>query len=83
MKVQKRPITVDAWHYEGDKMLPGLCTNTCPFEGSETALPHIHTLEGTHMVTVGDWIIRGIKGEYYPCKPDIFSATYDILPEAK
>lgn len=35
------------------------------------------TLEGVMTVSVGDWIIRGIKGEYYPCKDDIFVATYD------
>lgn len=35
------------------------------------------TLEGVHIVTPGDWIIQGIKGEIYPCKPDIFEATYE------
>jgi hypothetical protein len=39
----------------------------------------IKTLEGEHVVTVGDYIIKGIKGEYYPCKPDIFEATYEIV----
>ena len=34
-------------------------------------------LEGAHEVTFGDWIIQGIKGEIYPCKPDIFEATYE------
>lgn len=37
----------------------------------------IHTLEGTMTADPGDWIIRGIKGELYPCKPDIFEATYE------
>lgn len=37
----------------------------------------IHTLEGDHRAGVSDWIIRGVKGELYPCKPDIFAATYD------
>lgn len=37
----------------------------------------INTLEGAHWVSPGDWVIRGVKGEYYPCKPDIFEATYD------
>ena len=37
----------------------------------------IKTLEGEHVATVGDYIIKGIKGEYYPCKPDIFEATYE------
>lgn len=44
---------------------------------------HVHgwidTLEGGHIVCPGDWIITGIEGEYYPCKPDIFEKTYDIV----
>lgn len=36
----------------------------------------IHTLEGNHKANIGDWIIQGIKGEFYPCKPDIFEKTY-------
>lgn len=37
----------------------------------------IDTLEGTMRANYGDWIIKGVKGEFYPCKPDIFDATYD------
>lgn len=37
----------------------------------------IDTLEGGHIVCPGDWIIKGVKGEFYPCKPDIFEATYE------
>ena len=37
----------------------------------------IATLEGAMRCEVGDWIIRGVKGEFYPCKPDIFEATYE------
>ena len=37
----------------------------------------IHTLEGTMMANAGDWIIKGVKGELYPCKPDIFEMTYE------
>lgn len=40
---------------------------------------NIHTLEGTMRADVGDWIIRGVKGEFYPCKPDIFEATYEAV----
>lgn len=39
----------------------------------------IDTLEGVHIVCPGDWVITGIKGERYPCKPDIFAATYDVV----
>ena len=37
----------------------------------------IGTLEGDHLASQGDWIIRGVKGELYPCKPEIFAATYE------
>lgn len=39
----------------------------------------IKTLEGTMKADIGDWIITGVKGEQYPCKPDIFEATYDLV----
>lgn len=39
----------------------------------------IPTLEGTMTASPGDWIIRGVKGEFYPCKPDIFDATYEAV----
>jgi len=41
----------------------------------------IDTLEGGHNVCPGDWIITGVKGEHYPCKPDIFEATYELVEE--
>jgi len=47
----------------------------CKSEGR--AVPYIRTLEGNHMITKGDYIITGIKGERYPCKSDIFIMTYD------
>jgi hypothetical protein len=37
----------------------------------------IRTLEGDHTASMGDWVIKGIKGEFYPCKPDIFEMTYE------
>lgn len=48
----------------------------------DTALElFIDTLEGTHYVSVGDYIIRGVQGELYPCKPDIFRETYEEVEE--
>lgn len=47
--------------------------------------PHqmlVHTLEGTMTASLGDWIIRGVQGEFYPCKPDIFEQTYEEVPNA-
>jgi hypothetical protein len=49
---------------------------TPPFRFADGAI-YIKTLEGEMRVDAGDWIIRGIKGEFYPCKPDIFAATYE------
>lgn len=46
-------------------------------EGTGDGTVSIGTLEGQHLVSWGDWIIRGVKGELYPCKPDIFEATYE------
>lgn len=45
--------------------------------------PHLEiaTLEGNHKAVVGDWIIKGVKGELYPCKPDIFAQTYEPAEE--
>ena len=41
--------------------------------------PHVHTLEGFHTASAGDWTIRGVQGECYPCKPDIFAVTYEAV----
>lgn len=49
--------------------------------GSPEGLPYIEipTLEGVMQANVGDWIIKGVNGEFYPCKPDIFAKTYDVV----
>jgi|SRR6185503_17918888 len=52
------------------------CGKTMHFHG------WIDTLEGGHVVCPGDWVITGVKGENYPCKPDIFSATYEPVDES-
>ncbi|MDP2361979.1 MAG: hypothetical protein Q8O14_14720 [bacterium] len=76
MKFRKKPVVIDAvqWFKMGDhqKVVPDPRGN-----------PIIDTLEGPHLVTVGDWIITGIQGETYPCKPDIFEATYEAVEGAK
>lgn len=43
----------------------------------------IATLEGAMKVSLGDWVIKGVKGEFYPCKPDIFEMTYEAVAEQK
>lgn len=47
-------------------------------KGAPHVIMKIHTLEGDHECTVGDFIIKGVNGEFYPCKPDIFEKTYEL-----
>ena len=78
---RKKPVTIVAvqWHVFGDHPQVKFLPSNHPAQNSEMAdkLGWIETLEGGHVVTPGDWIIKGVKGEFYPCKPDIFEATYD------
>ena len=62
-----------AWNLE--RGIPGSLYPTTPSTSCGTLT--IATLEGEHLVSWGDWIIQGVKGELYPCKPDIFEATYE------
>lgn len=59
---------------------PERCPETEPTGGSPAVI-EIETLEGTMTASAGDWIIRGVQGEHYPCKPDIFDATYEEAPD--
>jgi hypothetical protein len=77
----KKPVTIEAIQYDGTngddikRFTQGGCylDVTTP----HTPLFMIRTLEGEHVASIGDFIIKGIKGEFYPCKPDIFAATYE------
>ena len=76
MKFRKKPVVIEAEQYIAEKHEPkGLCWEL----GHGFDCPHIHTLEGCYLVADGDWIITGIKGERYPCKPDIFEMTYEPM----
>ena len=81
-KFTKKPVEIEAVEWNGDNIsemtafLNGGAGKFC--FGS---LIEIKTLEGTMTAKIGDWVIKGVKGEFYPCKPDIFAATYDpVLP---
>jgi len=54
-------------------------SDTCGEQGPLYIALTIPTLEGDHIALHGDWIIKGVKGEFYPCKPDIFEATYEAV----
>ena len=71
MKFRKKPVVIEAtqWFSMGDH--PAVRKQFAPGVGC------IDTLEGAFIVMPGDWIITGVKGEHYPCKPDIFEMTYE------
>jgi len=76
-KFRKRPVVVEAIQYDGFHIgkLNDFCGSSIfvPVGGS----PFIRTLEGDLTISKGDWVIKGVKGEFYPCKPDVFEATYE------
>jgi hypothetical protein len=77
VQFRKRPIVIDAQQWFPDNSILsgydalGVEYTVCDYS--------IQTLEGPMRVTPGDWIITGVKGEKYPCKPDIFTLTYEPI----
>ena len=92
MKFRKKPVVIEAWKWEGEP-----CREKWPawleqyrYLGRKAlevwtkdiiSSLTIPTLEGDMCAAPGDWIILGVKGEIYPCKPDIFALTYEPAPE--
>jgi hypothetical protein len=81
MKYRKKPVVIEAIQFK-DRNLGEICN----FVGKEnmvvaSTLPHITivTLEGKMKAQPNDFIIKGVKGEFYPCKPDIFEMTYEMV----
>ncbi len=82
-KFKKKPIEVEAWLFKDHKS----CFDRFKKMGIPIKYDYQHspdncfipTLEGNMYISDGDWVIKGIKGEFYPCKPDIFEATYDYI----
>ena len=80
-KYRKRPIIIEAICFIGnDKEIMDFCPTARDLEDTKPNLI-IPTLEGDHLVSVGDFVIKGIKGEFYPCKPDIFEQTYELIDD--
>lgn len=88
MKFRKKPVIIEAIQFTGINhreilsfIYPALSEDA--LHGAEIMnLPIIiETLEGSMTATTGDWIIKGVKGEFYPCKPDIFKQTYEKVEE--
>jgi hypothetical protein len=79
MKFRKKPIVIEAVQFTG-KFTPIMAF--CPDAHMESGEVVIRTREGDMHASLGDWIIKGVKGEFYPCKPDIFDATYErVAPD--
>ena len=80
---RKKPVEVEATQHRSNVETVAWMET---FVGKGNAPVHsqpilgIHTLEGVVYASLGDWIIRGVQGEFYPCKPDIFEATYEPVP---
>jgi len=81
MKFRKKPVVVEAEQWLGwnlsELVLFGL-TGAYIVNNNQLQVP---TLEGGHIASVGDWIIKGVHGEFYPCKPDIFEQTYEEVKD--
>lgn len=83
MKFRKRPVVIDAVQWKGYNVKE--CVNHCEsiiFNHFPNAtILMIPTLEGNMSCEIDDWIIRGVNGEFYPCKPDVFEKTYEAVNE--
>lgn len=87
-KYRKKPVVIEAVQHFNDMgtdtaILPMWLIDAC-VKGivyAKEDKTYIHTLEGEHLVNDGDYIIQGVQGELYPCKPDIFEATYEKVLE--
>lgn len=91
MRYRKKPVEIEAFQYDGDMIysdgtpyapdwaLKALENGVLYYQGQGEL--YIKTLEGDHHASTGDYIIRGVAGELYPCKPDIFAKTYEAVDE--
>lgn len=82
MKYRKKPVIIEAIEWTGTNYEElfelGMDRRTTWVVQGECPIP---TLEGTMKAKIGDYIIKGVQGEFYPCKPDIFAATYEKVEE--
>ena len=88
MKYRKKPVVIEALQWDGSMEGMERIRNHWPEiltaelrsnpDNRTVSWWSTGTLEGRHVVSVGDFIIKGIKGEFYPCKPDIFELTYEV-----
>lgn len=84
MKYRKKPVVIEAFNYDkyGNHYVPqwgveAYRNGVLFYSGEANDELFINTLEGVYPVSVGDYIVRGVSGELYPCKPDIFERAYE------
>ena len=87
MKFRKKPVVIDAEEFKDTAEAMNNIRNmgVRPIRVTNSngrVVLHIDTLEGIMEAKIGDWIIKGINGEFYPCKPDIFEKTYELVKDA-
>jgi hypothetical protein len=95
MRFRKKPVVIEAVQWTGKNhremwdFLTGKIYESMSAYGDNFYIDHvkvsgglvIKTLEGEHIATINDYIIKGVNGEFYPCKPDIFEKTYNRIEE--
>lgn len=79
LRFRKKPVVIEAWRFHGlDRLegMPGWVAGASQDRAGSDGL-FIQTLEGVMEARPGDWIIQGVKNEVYPCRDDVFAATYE------
>jgi len=82
MKYRKKPVFIEAQQFTDetkDRVFNWITCNTAADFDDGKPILKIQTLEGVMTARIGDWIIKGVNGEFYPCKPDIFEQTYELV----
>lgn len=77
MKYRKKPVVIEAWRNDDESVFPEWL-DSAELGREPGGVILIPTLEGVMRADLGDYIIKGVKGELYPCKPDIFELTYEV-----
>jgi hypothetical protein len=83
-RFRKRPVVIEAMRFTpetGAEVWEWASSKPMKDAAGKVIGLRIYTLEGDMKADFGDWIIRGVKGEFYPCKPDIFEATYEAVTD--
>ena len=90
VKYRKKPVTIEAMHFSGNLTRPQVeaiarwCEGSFQYDRQQPEKTYywaiyLRTLEGTTRASLNDYIIKGVEGEFYPCKPEIFKKTYEAV----